>query len=136
MNELSTQTWYQTLIKPDWAPPASYFGPIWMVLYITIIIALIMVLKNTFTKKGKAWPKFILYTFIVNIIANVIFTPIQFGLQNLFLACADIIVILITCFALVISIYPYSKKASLLLVPYTLWVTIATVLQISIFVLN
>ncbi len=130
-----TQAWYTELIKPDWAPAASLFGQVWSVLYVMIIIAFIYVCYKTFGD-GPTWPKYIFYIFTFNIVVNLIFTPIQFVLRNLPLAMVDILLILVSCLALLYYIYPYSKWTALLLMPYTVWVCIATALQASITYLN
>ena len=134
-NLTTTQQWYTTLNKPSWSPDPSLFGKVWSVLYVTIFIAFVYTCMKTFGANA-TWPKYIFYTFLFNIFVNVIFTPIQFGLRNLPLAVVDIVFVLISCLALVYMIFPYSKTISLLLVPYTLWVCIATFLQIQITYLN
>ena len=136
MTPTNTQSWYAELIKPTWAPDPSLFGKVWSVLYVMIIIAFIYTCIKTFGNTINPWPKYIFYIFTFNIIANVLFSPIQFILRNLPLATFDIFLILASCFALVYYIFPYSKVISLLLVPYTIWVCIATVLQGTITYLN
>lgn len=144
MTPSNTQSWYTELIKPTWAPDPSLFGKVWSVLYVMIIIAFIYTCVKTFGNPFGAsaaspealWPKYIFYIFTFNIIANVLFSPIQFIFRNLPLATFDIFLILASCFALVYYIFPYSKVISLLLVPYTIWVCIATVLQGTITYLN
>lgn len=131
----TTQSWYGELIKPEWAPDPSVFGKVWGVLYVMIAIAFVYTTYKTFGASA-SWPKYIFYIFLFNLVANVIFTPIQFGLRNLPLAMADILLILGSCFALLYYMFPYSKWTALLLAPYTIWVCIATVLQGTITYLN
>ena len=135
MTPTNTQSWYTELIKPTWAPDPSLFGKVWSVLYVMIFISFIYVCFKTFNTKP-TFPKFIFYIFLFNIFVNIIFTPIQFVMRNLPLAMADIILILISCFALVYYIFPYSRAISFLLMPYTIWVCIATVLQGTITYFN
>ncbi len=130
---METNDFYSTLIKPFFAPPAWVFGPVWSVLYILIIISFGYTTYLYF--KGKI--KFItLLPFILNIIFNVVFTPIQFGLKNNFLAAADILFVLGTLIWALILIYPHKKWISLVNIPYLLWVSFATILQLSITYLN
>lgn len=136
MTPTNTQSWYAELIKPTWAPDPSLFGKVWSVLYVMIIITFIYTCVKTFGNGNNLWPKYIFYIFTFNIVVNLLFTPLQFVLRNLPLAMADIVLILISCFALVYYIFPYSKVISFLLVPYTIWVCIATVLQGTITYLN
>lgn len=125
--------WYSELIKPSWAPPSWLFGPVWTVLYIIIAITFTIVLYNVATKKI---PLIIGLPFVLNLIFNFAFTPIQFGLRNNFLASIDIILILFTLIWAIISVYKYLPIISFFQIPYLLWVLFATVLQINITILN
>lgn len=127
------QEWYTQLIKPDWAPPAWIFGPVWTVLYIIIAItfgyAVWLFIKR---KIGFA----ILLPFIFNLIFNFAFTPVQFGLKNNVLAMIDILLTLGTLIWLMIVIYPRAKWVVFANIPYLAWVSFATGLQITITILN
>lgn len=74
--------------------------------------------------------------FILNLFFNFIFTWIQFGLKNNFLASIDILLVLITLIWAIIAIYPHVKWISYIQIPYLLWVTFATVLQLTVTYLN
>jgi tryptophan-rich sensory protein len=78
----------------------------------------------------------VLAPIVLNSVANVAFTPIQFGLRNLPLAAADILIVLVTIVWCMVAFWPYSRAASLALVPYLAWVSTATVLQLSITWMN
>ncbi len=126
-------SWYSTLIKPSFAPPAWLFGPAWTVLYILIAISFgyvfYMFLKKRISTK-------IVIPFALNIIFNIIFTPIQFGLQNNYLAAIDILLVLVTIIWFMKSIWPIKKWVVYINIPYLLWVSFATVLQLSVTWLN
>jgi translocator protein len=130
---MKTYDWYQTLIKPKWAPPAWLFGPVWSVLYMLIAVSYGYVIYLFFTKKI---PFIVLLPFILNLIFNLIFTPIQFGLRNNFLAATDILLVLATLVWAIIVIYPYAKWVTFINAPYLLWVCFATVLQLTVTFLN
>jgi translocator protein len=125
--------WYQQLIKPSWSPPAYLFGPVWTVLYILIAISFGKVFLM-------AWQKQVIFIialpFILNLIFNFAFTPIQFGLQNNLLAAADILLVLGTLIWAMIVIYPYAPWITYMQIPYLLWVSFATALQLTITYLN
>jgi tryptophan-rich sensory protein len=133
MDAQSTYNWYQTLIRPSWAPPSWLFGPVWTVLYILIAVSFGAVFLRVYRKKLKlnyAVP------FVLNLIFNALFTPLQFGLRNNYLAAIDILLVLIT---LIWSIKIINKKihwVALINIPYLLWVTFATVLQLTVTYLN
>ena len=124
---------YDTLVKPSWAPAPPVFGIVWSVLYPIIIVVFGYVVVKV--ARGE-FPASLLVPVLLNVIANVAFTPIQFGLRNLVLAQADIVIVLVTIVWSMIGIWPHSRVASLALTPYLVWVGIATALQTSITVLN
>lgn len=126
-------SWYSQLIKPSFAPPSWVFGPVWTVLYILIIISYGYVAYLFFTKKI---PFIVFLPFILNIIFNLIFTPIQFGLQNNYLAAVDIILVVGTLVWALVAIFPYTKWVAYLNIPYLLWGLFATVLQFTVTWLN
>lgn len=126
-------SWYSQLIKPSFAPPSWVFGPVWTVLYILIAISYGYVAYLFFTKKI---PFIVFLPFILNIIFNLIFTPIQFGLQNNYLAAVDIILVVGTLIWALIAIFPYVKWVAYLNIPYLLWGLFATVLQFTVTWLN
>ncbi len=130
MNEKSQ---YLEYIQPSWAPPAWLFGPVWSVLYILIAISFGFVFM-------KAWqgqiPAIVVVPFIINLIANAAFTPVQFGLKNLPLASVVILVVLGSLVWSMVMIWPHYKWVTLIQIPYLLWVSFATVLQLTITYLN
>jgi translocator protein len=130
---MKTYNWYSQLIKPTWAPPSWIFGPVWTFLYILIIFSFGKVFLLAWEKKI---PFIIALPFILNLIFNFAFTPLQFGLKNNLLAAIDILLILGTLIWAMIAIYPYKPWITYIQVPYVLWVTFATVLQLTITYLN
>lgn len=129
----NTYSWYSTLIKPDWAPPAEVFGPVWTVLYIIIAISFGAVFYKVW--RGEL-PKRAALPFVLNLVFNFAFTPIQFGLQNNFLAAIDILLVLATLLWLMRAVWGRMKWVALANIPYLAWVSFATVLQLSITWLN
>ncbi len=125
--------WYEQLIKPSWAPPAWVFGPVWTILYLIIFITYGITFWLIITKRI---PFYIGIPFILNMIFNFSFTTIQFGLKNNFLASIDVLLVLITIIATIILILPYNKWIAIFQLPYLVWVSFATVLQITITYLN
>lgn len=125
--------WYQELIRPDWAPPAWLFGPVWSVLYAIIALSFGYVFYQAITGK---LPWFIALPFGLNLLFNFAFTPLQFGLQNNLLAAIDVTLVLITLAWALYSIYPYAAWVTYVNIPYFLWVCFATTLQITITYLN
>lgn len=130
---MNTTSWYSHLVKPTWAPPSWLFGPVWSVLYIIIFISFGTVFYKVFNKE---LPAVVAIPFVLNIIFNLLFTPIQFGLKNNYLAALDILLVLSTLIWLIIAIYPHIKWVALVNIPYLLWVLFATFLQLTVTYLN
>lgn len=130
---MNTYNWYSQLIKPSWAPPSWLFGPAWTVLYILIAFSFGKVFLMTWRKEVAF---IVALPFILNLIFNFSFTPLQFGLKNNVLAAIDILLILGTLIWAMVAIFPYSRALAYIQIPYLLWVTFATVLQLTITYLN
>ena len=125
--------WYQILKNRHGLLYPRFFGPVWTFLYILIAISFGYVGFLYFTH---VIPFVIFLPFILNIFLNVLFTPIQFGLKNNFLAMLDIIVVLETIVWFMIVIFPISPWVVYSNIPYLLWVSFATILQCTITYLN
>lgn len=130
---MEAYSWYSTLIKPSWSPPAWLFGPVWSMLYLLIAISFGKVFFMLWKKKISFA---IALPFILNLIFNFAFTSIQFGLKNNLLAALDILLVLGTLIWAMIVIYPRASWIALIQIPYLLWVTFATFLQLTITYLN
>lgn len=130
---MNTYNWYSQLIKPSWSPPAEIFGPLWTFLYVLIAISFGAVFYKAFTKKIR-W--LVALPFALNLVFNFAFTPLQFGLKNNLLAAIDILLVLGTLIWAMISIRPYARWIAYIQIPYLLWVSFATILQLTITYLN
>lgn len=126
-------TQYQNWIKPSFAPPSWVFGPVWTVLYILIFISFGYVFKIFLEGKISFW---ILLPFILNLVFNFLFTFLQFRVGNLLLATIDIVLVLGTLVWAMVAIHPVASWVTYINIPYLLWVSFATVLQLSIYFLN
>lgn len=131
MNNGYTQ--YSSYIKPWFSPPPWIFGPVWSVLYVLIIISFGYVFLKVY--QGEI-PKWVALPFAINIIANLSFTPVQFGLNNLPLASLVILIVLGSLVWSMWAIWQYAPIVTYMQIPYLLWVSFATVLQLSITYLN
>jgi tryptophan-rich sensory protein len=132
----STYSWYATLLKPSWAPPAWLFGPVWSVLYTIIAISFGFIFYKAFTKKI-SWTAAL--PFALNLVFNAAFTPLQFSLKNNFLASIDIILVLATLLWALLGVwkaFPEFRWVVYVNIPYVLWVSFATILQVTITYLN
>jgi len=121
------------LIKPPFAPPSWIFGPVWTILYGIILISFGYVFWNVSRHK---WAIKIAIPFMINLIANLSFTPIQFGLKNNVLALIDILIVLGSILWMMRVVWPLAPWVGWAQIPYLLWVSFATVLQVGITWLN
>ena len=128
-----TYEMYQVLDKPFFAPPAWLFGPVWSILYPIIFLSFGYVIYLAYTNKI---PKAVALPFALNLIANLVFTPLQFGIQSYLLASVDIVLVLVTLIWAMAAIYPHKKWLAYIQAPYLVWVSFATILQLSITYLN
>ncbi|MFZ3301505.1 MAG: TspO/MBR family protein [Microgenomates group bacterium] len=120
-------TWYATLVRPSFAPPNWLFGPVWTILYTLIGISLYLIWTN---KKGS------LKLFLSHLFLNAIWSPIFFGAKNLGLAFFVILLMDITLIVIIKNFYRLNKVAAIILVPYLMWISFATVLNFSFWQLN
>jgi tryptophan-rich sensory protein len=125
--------WYESLWKPTWTPAPSTIGLIWQILYPLIIVTFGFMFVQAIRKKV-SW--MIALPFAINLVANLVFTPIQFGMRNLPLAAVDILIVWGTIMWIIIVTWKTYRWISVAQVPYLVWVSIATVLQLSMTWMN
>ena len=142
---MDTPTQYAELIKPSWAPPSWLFGPVWTVLYAIIAVTYGTVFYKAFTKQI---PWIVALPFALNLIFNLSFTYFQFGLKNNLLASIDILLVLGTLIWALVAIYSFGLKLHIETgaptyawiiyanIPYLVWVSFATILQLTITWMN
>ena len=128
---VSLGSWYATLVKPSWNPPSWLFGPVWTVLY-----ALMGVAGWLVWRRGGPAIRPALQWFAVQLVLNVGWSAVFFGLQMPGLAFAEILVLWLAIAATLMTSWRVSRAAGILLVPYLLWVSFAAVLNFAIWRLN
>ncbi|NYB51520.1 MAG: tryptophan-rich sensory protein [Methanobacteriaceae archaeon] len=126
-------TWYVNLAKPSWTPPNEWFGPIWSTLYILIGIALFLVWRQGLERRDV---KFAILIFAVQLALNVVWSLVFFGLESILGGFILILLLWIAILANIIAFYVISKPAGILLIPYIIWVSIASYLNYSVLILN
>jgi tryptophan-rich sensory protein len=130
---MTWMTWYNSLAKPSWTPTPSTIGLVWQILYPIILVTCLFVFVQAVRRKI---PRRVAIPFAVNLVANLIFTPIQFGLRNLPLASVDILIVWATILWMIAAVWKHYRWVAVAQVPYLIWVSIATVLQLSITWMN
>ncbi len=128
----SVDTWYQTLEKPSFNPPDWVFAPVWTALYILMGLAAWRIWRfRSIANTVKA-----LSIFGVQLGLNLSWSILFFGLQRVDLALIEIFILLATIVLNAILFWRIDRLAGLIFVPYVLWVTFATILNASIWLLN
>lgn len=128
-------TWYAALMKPELNPPAWVFGPVWTVLYVLMGIALYLVWSRGLGP-GQKNVHVAMAVFGVQLILNVLWSYLFFGLQAPFFALIEIVLLWLAILMTIAAFYRVSIPAALLLVPYIVWVSFAAYLNYGIYVLN
>ena len=126
-------TGYNALAKPSWTPSPQTISLIWMILYPIIAVSFGFVFLMAIRRRlrwGVAVP------FVVNLIANLLFMPLFAGLRSVPLATLDILVVLGTIVWAMMAVWPHYRLVAIAQAPYLVWVSIATVLQVSIAAMN
>jgi tryptophan-rich sensory protein len=131
-------TWYADLVKPALNPPAWIFGPVWTTLYVLMGIAAFLVWSSypKASEDKKKQIKIALGVFGAQLFLNAAWSITFFGFQNPGWALVDIILLWLAIVWTMVVFYQISKPAAYLLVPYLLWVSFASYLNYSIWVLN
>lgn len=129
---LSVSNWYATLQKPSWNPPNWVFAPVWAFLYIVMAVAAWLVWRlGEGEKKNLA-----LSLFAAQLLLNLAWPGLFFGLHNPFVALIDLIALWIFILAAMISFAKISRGAAFLFFFYFAWVSYALSLNAAIVFLN
>lgn len=129
----SVASWYPTLVKPAFNPPAWVFGPIWTTLFALMGIAAYLVWKRGLNRKDV---KIALVIFIGQLVLNTLWSIIFFSWHSPGGAFAEVILLWLAILATIITFARVSKPAAWLLAPYILWVSFAAYLNYAIWALN
>jgi len=126
-------TWYPTLVKPSFNPPAWVFGPVWTLLYIMMGVAAFLVWRQGPAAEGV---RLALAAFVIQIVLNGLWSILFFGLQTPGWALVEIILLWLAIVATLVLFWRVVPAAGVLLIPYLAWVSFATVLNASLWWLN
>jgi tryptophan-rich sensory protein len=124
--------WYRQLSKPSWTPPDWVFGPVWTVLYLMMAVAAWLVWQ----KHGWSGAPIALGLFAGQLLLNVAWSGVFFGLRQPGAAFAELVVLWLAILATIIAFWQKQTAAGLIMLPYGLWVTFAGALNFAIWQLN
>lgn len=127
-----TGAWYASLAKPAWNPPRWVFGPVWTVLYALMGVAAWRVWKA----RGFAGARGALALFGVQLVLNVLWSVLFFGMRRPDLALVDVLLLWIAVLATLVAFWRVRRVAGWMLAPYLAWVTFAAALNYAIVRMN
>lgn len=124
--------WYAALAKPAWAPPDSWFGPVWLLLYVLMGTAVWLIWRERYHRNRNA----ALAAYAVQLLLNAAWAPSFFGGRNI---GAGLFVIVALWLAIAWTIREFAavrEAAAWIMVPYLIWVTFASALNLAVWKLN
>lgn len=124
--------WFATLNSPSFSPPNWLFGPVWTTLYLLMGVSMFLIWKEAPTRKRNL----ALLVYVVQLLLNFGWSFIFFYYHWLGLALAEIVVLWVSIVLMLVMFYKIKPLAAYLNIPYLLWVTFATVLTASYYILN
>lgn len=128
----SVTTWYPTLVKPAWNPPAWIFGPVWTALYVAMAVAA----WRSWRRVEGAEATAILRLYGIQLALNALWSVLFFGLQRPDWALLDIVLLWLVLVVLLRRFWRLDRPAAVLWSAYVAWVSFATALNAAIWVLN
>jgi tryptophan-rich sensory protein len=129
---MNAGSFYADLIRPDWAPPAWLFAPVWTVLYLLIGVAAWLVWRA----RGFGGAHGALALFIVQLFANALWTWLFFAWRQGALAFGEILLLWVLIVATIAAFWRVHRVAAALLLPYLAWVSFASALTFAVWQRN
>jgi len=129
----SISTWYTFLVKPSFNPPNYLFGPVWTVLYSMMGVSLYLIWEKGYEKQEI---KNAVNIFLIHLGVNALWSIIFFSYRELGWALFTIVILWGMIIYLIKIFWKIDRRAAYLLTPYLLWVSFATLLNYSIWMLN
>jgi benzodiazapine receptor len=124
--------WYETLNRPPFNPPNWLFGPVWTTLYILLGISLFLIWKQSASKERNL----AIFVFLLQQVLNFGWSFIFFYFNMIGFALIEIILLWISIIIMLVLFYKIKPMAAYINIPYLIWVTFATILNASYYLLN
>lgn len=129
---INAGSFYTQLVRPEWAPPSSWFGPVWTVLYALMGTAAWLVWRADGFREARG----ALTLFLLQLAPNALWSWLFFGWHRGALAFADILLLWVLIIVTLIAFWRVRALAGALLIPYLLWVSFASALNYAVWQLN
>jgi tryptophan-rich sensory protein len=128
----SVGTWYLALTKPWFNPPNWIFAPVWTALYFMMAIAAWRIWR----RDGLAGARAAMTLFALQLVLNMVWSIVFFGLRSVGAALVEILVLLLAILATTVVFWRRDRMAGILFIPYAGWAAFATVLNAALWQLN
>jgi len=128
----SATQWYAGLAKPGWLPPQNWFAPVWVGLYVLMGIAAWLIWRERY-HRGRTTA---IAAYAVQLLLNALWLPLFFGLKNIDAGLFDIVALWLAIGWTLREFARVRIAAAVILVPYFLWVSFATAINLGIWKLN
>ena len=128
----SINTWYPTLAKPFFNPPNYVFGPVWTILYFLMAVSLALI----WSAPKKKHTKQAIQYFMTQLALNFLWSLVFFGFHLPLFALFVILFLWAAIFKSILQFLSISQTAAFLMIPYLIWVSFATILNLAIVFLN
>ena len=125
--------WYQALKKPFWQPPNWLFGPVWTTIFTLAVASSVILWRKTNTGDDQA---LIIGLFALNAVLNIAWSMLFFWMRRPDWALFEVALLWLSILAMIILFWRISPLASLLLLPYIAWVSVASFLNLTIIRMN
>lgn len=132
----SVSSWYPTLTKPSWNPPAAVFAPVWTTLYVLMAIVGWRIWRQLKIPALRPAARAVLTAFFLQLVLNAVWSVLFFGLRRPDLAFIEIVALWCALFWLQVRLSRLDRVAAWLWLPYLMWVSFATALNFAIWRLN
>ena len=128
----SVVSWYPTINKPSWNPPAWVFGPVWTTLFLMMGVAFYRLLIKKQTKKTME----AINVFSVQLGLNILWSILFFGIKSPWLAFVEIVVLWVAIWISLRRFWAIDRVAGWLMFPYLAWVSFASLLNLTVALIN
>ena len=129
-------SWYQALDKPFFNPPSWVFGPVWLILYTFMGIALYLLWARTQKLRKRHESKNLVFLFLIHLVFNAIWSPIFFGMHQIGFAFVIILAMVGSLIYIMYKVWDIDRRIAYILMPYLAWISFASILNLSILILN
>jgi len=132
LTDNSVSTWYLNINKPAFNPPSWVFGPVWTVLFVLMGLAFYFVWQQGYSP-GLLLPWAV---YFLQLLFNLLWSFFFFWLRNPLLGLVDIALLLVLIIINIVLFYRRRRLSGFLLLPYLLWVSFASILNLAIVIMN